>query len=78
MKCRQTLQHADHARRAARNEANVQLCQPNLPESRVRGVVGVRVLAVRALLDYCWSSRCFCTLNTCWFDDLSREQSENR
>jgi hypothetical protein len=41
--CRQTLQHADHTRSHARNEANVQLCQPPLPKSHVRGVVGVRV-----------------------------------
>jgi len=38
-----TLQHAGHAQRATRNEATVQLCQPPMPESRVRGVVGVRV-----------------------------------
>jgi len=46
----QTLEHADHARSRARNEATVQLCQPPLPKSGVRGVVGVRVFAVRALL----------------------------
>jgi hypothetical protein len=37
-------------RRAARNEANFQLCQPTMPKSRVRGVVGVRVFA-----DVCFS-----------------------
>jgi len=38
-----------HAQRAARNEADFQLCQPTSSESRVRGVVGVRVFPVRAV-----------------------------
>ena len=46
--CLQTLPPADHARRAARNEAAFQLCQPPSPESRVRGVVSVRMFCVRA------------------------------
>jgi hypothetical protein len=43
--CLGTPQHADHARTDPRNEATVKLCQPTLPESRVRGVVGGRVFA---------------------------------
>jgi hypothetical protein len=45
---RRTLEHAGHARSRARNEDNIQLCQPTMPESRVRGVVGVRVLLSHA------------------------------
>jgi hypothetical protein len=31
--CRRTSQHTDHAQRATRNEANVQLCQPTSPKA---------------------------------------------
>lgn len=34
-----------HARTAPRNEDNLPLCQPTMPESRVRGVVGVCVFS---------------------------------
>jgi len=34
---------ADHARPDPRNEDAFQLCQPTMPESRVRGVAGGRV-----------------------------------
>jgi len=46
--CRQTSQHADHGPTTARNETNFQLRQPRMPESRVRGVVGVRVFSAHA------------------------------
>jgi hypothetical protein len=43
MAWRQTAQHAATPQDAARNATTFQLCQPAMPKSRVRGVVGVRV-----------------------------------
>jgi hypothetical protein len=37
---RETPEDAARVRRAGRNEATVQLCEPTIPESGVRGVVG--------------------------------------
>jgi hypothetical protein len=42
-----TLYHTDHVRSRPQNENTFQLCQPPVPESRVRGVVGGCVFGVR-------------------------------